>query len=131
MLLSVRNAQISAAILPYFSDMGLLSGRLSELSRRPDEIRAENLRAWTASVEGANPISEVEARCGCKVAGVVQNIIIDGSGSLVAKWLGRSSLQGIRLGVGLIIQGLAGVSREDEFIVLNPEYSLVPGPEHG
>lgn len=125
--------------------MGLLSGRLTELSRQPDEIRAENLRAWTASIEGVKPIAEVEARCGCKVAGVVQNIridpregtgsieatIIDGSGSLVAKWLGRSSLQGIRLGVGLIIQGIAGLSREDEFIVLNPEYSLVPGPEHG
>jgi hypothetical protein len=138
-------ARISAAILPYFFVMGLLSNRLSELSRPPDEIRAQNLGAWAASIQGARPIATVEARCGCKVAGVVQNIridpregtgsieatIIDGSGQLVAKWLGRSSLQGIRLGVGLIIEGIAGVSREDEFVVLNPEYALVPGPEHG
>ena len=125
--------------------MGLISGRLSELSRSPDELRARNLAAWARSIEGATPISGVEPRCGCKVAGVVQNIridpregtgsieatIIDGSGHLVAKWLGRSSLQGIRLGVGLIIQGIAGISADDEFVVLNPEYALVPGPEHG
>ena len=137
--------RISAAILPYFSVMGLLSGRLSELSSSPDELRARNLASWASSIEGATPIAEVEARSGCKVAGVVQNIridpregtgsieatIIDGSGHMVAKWLGRSSLQGIRLGVGLIIQGIAGLSREEEFVVLNPEYSLVPGPEHG
>ena len=137
--------RISAAILPYFSIMGLLSGRLSELSLSPDDLRARNLAAWATSVEGATPIAEVKARSGCKVAGVVQNIridpregtgsieatIIDGTGHMVAKWLGRSSLQGIRLGVGLIIQGIAGISRDDEFIVLNPEYSLVPGPEHG
>jgi hypothetical protein len=124
--------------------MGLLSGRLTELSRSPDELRERNLAAWASSIEGAIPIADVEVRCGCKVAGVVQNIridpregtgsieatIIDGSGHLVAKWLGRSSLQGIRLGVGLIIQGIAGISR-DEFVVLNPEYALVPGPEHG
>ena len=143
--MSVRTAQISAAILPYFSVMGLLSGRLSDLSLSPDELRARNLAEWARSIEGATPIAEVTPRSGCKVAGVVQNIridpregtgsieatIIDGSGHLVAKWLGRSSLQGITLGVGLIIQGIAGMSREDEPIVLNPEYSLVPGPEHG
>jgi hypothetical protein len=130
----------TAILLP----MGLLSGRLTELSRSPDELRERNLAAWASSIEGAMPIADVEVRCGCKVAGVVQNIridpregtgsieatIIDGSGHLVAKWLGRSSLQGIRLGVGLIIQGIAGISR-DEFVVLNPEYALVPGPEHG
>jgi hypothetical protein len=143
--MGVRTAQISAAILPYFSVMGLLSGRLSELSLSPDDLRARNLATWARSVEGATSIAEVKARSGCKVAGVVQNIridpregtgsieatIIDGTGHMVAKWLGRSSLQGIRLGVGLIIQGIAGISRDDEFIVLNPEYSLVPGPEHG
>jgi hypothetical protein len=143
--LSFRTARISAAILPYFSVMGLLSARLTELSQSPDDLRARNLAAWAKSVKGATPIAEVEARSGCKVAGVVQNIridpregtgsieatIIDGSGHLVAKWLGRSSLQGIRLGVGLVIQGIAGISREDEFVILNPEYSLVPGPEHG
>jgi len=125
--------------------MGLLSGRLSELSLSPDDLRARNLAAWATSIEGATPIKEVEARAGCKVAGVVQNIridpregtgsieatIIDGSGHMIVKWLGRSSLQGIRLGVGLIVQGIAGMTPGKEIVVLNPEYSLVPGPEHG
>jgi hypothetical protein len=118
---------------------------VDNLGRPPDEARAENLRAWVSTIDGAIPISEVEPRCGCKAAGVVQNIridpregtgsieatLIDGTGQLVAKWLGRSSLQGVRLGMGLIIQGIAGTSREDELVVLNPEYTLVPGPEHG
>jgi len=125
--------------------MALLSKFLGELARPPDEARADNLKAWIDTIEGATHIAGEEARCGCKAAGVVQNIridpregsgsieatIIDGTGSMVVKWLGRSSLQGIRLGMGLIIEGIAGINRSDELIVLNPEYTLVPGPEHG
>ncbi|MGH2699877.1 MAG: hypothetical protein ACRDJL_11870 [Actinomycetota bacterium] len=136
-------AQIRAAILPYFPVMA--AKFLSKLSQDPDELRAENLRAWVASLEGTISIAEVEPRCGCRTAGVVQNIridpregtgsieatIIDGTGRMIAKWLGRSSLQGVRLGVGLIIQGIPGVSRDGVPVVLNPEYTLVPGPEHG
>lgn len=125
--------------------MGRLSQLLDDLARPPDVARAGHLQEWVATIEGAIPISQVEPRCGCKAAGVVQNIridpregsgsieatVIDGSGQMVAKWLGRSSLQGVRLGVGLIIQGIAGTTGTGELVVLNPEYSLVPGPEHG
>jgi hypothetical protein len=125
--------------------MASLSKRLGQLTRPPDDIRADNLKAWRSTIPGVKPIATVENRGGCKVAGVVQNIridpregsgsieatIIDGSGRLVAKWLGRSSLAGIRLGTGLILQGVAGTMRDGEFVILNPEYSLVPGPEHG
>ena len=79
-----------------------------------------------------------------KVAGVVQNIridpregrdsveatITDGEGHLIAKWLGRQSLAGLHLGVGLIVEGIAG-EQEGDLVVLNPEYQLVSGPEHG
>ena len=78
------------------------------------------------------------------MAGVIQNIridprvgsgsieatIIDGTGQMVAKWLGRSSLSGITLGMGLIIEGAVGVGSDGELTVLNPDYRLVPGPEH-
>ncbi len=50
---------------------------------------------------------------------------------MVARWLGRSSLSGIRLGAGLIVEGTPGVGEHGELVVLNPEYQLVPGPEHG
>ncbi|HVF52144.1 MAG TPA: DNA-binding protein [Actinomycetota bacterium] len=117
---------------------------LKQVSATPQETRAENLRAWASTIEGAVPIAEVEPRCRCRVAGVVQNLrldpreghgsieatIIDGTGQMVAKWLGRSSLSGITLGVGLVIEGTPGTT-DGEAMVLNPEYRLVSGPEHG
>ena len=80
-----------------------------------------------------------------KVAGVVQNIrvdprqgsgsieatIIDGSGDMVAKWLGRPSMSGVRLGIGLVMEGIVGAGQDGEKTILNPDYQLVPGPEHG
>jgi hypothetical protein len=126
--------------------MARLKSAIDRLVRTPDEVRAENLRAWASTIRGAIPISEVQPRGGCKVAGVIRNIridpregtgsieatIFDGSGSLVARWLGRSSLQGLGLGIGLVIEGIAGVGGDqNQLIVLNPEYTLVPGPEHG
>ena len=80
-----------------------------------------------------------------KVAGVVQNIrvdprqgsgsieatIIDGSGDMVAKWLGRPSMSGVRLGNGLVMEGIVGAGQDGEKTILNPDYQLVPGPEHG
>ena len=118
---------------------------LERLSRTPDEIRAENLRAWAATISGATPIAKSEPRTKSRVAGVVQNLridpregrdsveatIIDGSGEMVAKWLGRSSLQGVTLGMGLVIDGTVGLDRDGEKIILNPDYRLIPGPEHG
>ena len=96
-------------------------------------------------MEGVVPIEEVQPRQRCRVAGVIQNIcidpragggsieatIIDGTGELVAKWLGRSSLSGVRLGMGLIVEGTPGNAPGGELTILNPEYRLVPGPEHG
>jgi hypothetical protein len=121
-----------------------LNGLIRRLARPPEEVRAENLRKWASSVEGATPIKDLAARRGCCVAGVIQNIridprvgsgsieatIIDGTGQMVAKWLGRSSLSGITLGMGLIIEGIIGVGSDGELTVLNPDYRLVPGPEH-
>ncbi len=114
------------------------------MDRTPEEVRAENLRHWVATVPGAMPLNDVCPRVRCKVAGVIQNLridpreggsveatIIDGTGQLVARWLGRSSLLGIRLGMGLILEGTPGKSSDGEPLILNPEYELVPGPEHG
>jgi hypothetical protein len=85
------------------------------------------------------------ARTKTRVAGVIMNIridpredrdsieatISDGTGRMVARWIGRSSLEGIRLGAGLIIEGTAGVGEHKECVLLNPEYRLVTDPEHG
>ena len=124
--------------------MPLLDRFVHNLTASPDEIRAENLRHWASSVEGTVPLNQVKPREKTRVAGVIQNIridprdggsieatISDGTGSIVAKWLGRASLSGIRLGEGLVLVGAVGQTDDKEMLVLNPEYELVPGPEHG
>jgi hypothetical protein len=132
-------------ILPYFAIVTPLGNLIERLAKPPEELRAENLREWVETVRGAVPIAEVRPRQRCKVAGVIQNIriapgegggsveatIIDGSGQMTAKWLGRPSLAGIRLGVGLIMEGMPSAGQGGECMILNPEYELVPSPEHG
>ncbi|HZG65218.1 MAG TPA: hypothetical protein VEZ12_00645 [Herpetosiphonaceae bacterium] len=111
----------------------------------PEEIRAENLRRWMETLPNVTPIRSAEPRARCRVAGVVRNIridpregsgcieatIADGTGQIVARWLGRSKLSGVRLGMGLIMEGTTGLGEHNEQVILNPEYELVPGPEHG
>ena len=125
--------------------MAFLTSIIEKLSRPPEEIRSENLRHWAETIEDRIPIAEVESRRKGRVAGVVQNLridprpgrnsieatIIDGTGELVVKWLGRQELRGVRLGVGLIVDGTFGADPSGELVILNPEYVLVTGPEHG
>lgn len=124
--------------------MAGLSSLLRGLSRTPEEIRAENLRKWQASIAACRPIGKVQPRDRARVAGVIQNIridpregssieatIIDGTGQMVAKWLGRDRMPGIGLGMGLIMEGTLGVGTDGELTMLNPEYDLVTDPELG
>ena len=125
--------------------MAWLGKLIEHLARSPEEMRAENLQLWRESLGGCVRIAQLEPRHKCRTAGVIQNIridpregrgsveatIIDGTGQMVARWLGRRSLAGIRLGVGLIVEGTVATSGEGEPMILNPEYELLPGPEHG
>lgn len=125
--------------------MAFLGRYFKKISLPPDELRALNLRHWVETLEGVTPIAELRSRERAKAAGVIQNVridpregsgsieatIIDGTGDMVVKWLGRSSMQGVQLGMGLIVEGVAGVGTDGHTQFLNPEYDLVPGPEHG
>lgn len=125
--------------------MTRLSEFIDNLAQSPEEARAQNLRRWASSIPGTVPIAEVEPRQRQKVAGVVQNIridprpesrsveatIIDGSGELVVKWLGRPMIADLRLGVGLVVEGVVGASGSGECQILNPAHELIPDPEHG
>lgn len=125
--------------------MAFLSELIDKLARPAQEIRAEHLKEWARSIPGTVPIADAECRCRCKIAGVIQNIRIDpregsgsieatvndGTGRMVVKWLGRQKLSGITLGAGLIFEGTVGEGRKKQLQVLNPEYQLLPEPEHG
>jgi hypothetical protein len=125
--------------------MALLSRLMERLARPAEETRTENLKVWAQTLEGTGRVAEAEPRKRCRVGGVITNIridprqgggsieatIADGTGRIVARWLGRSSMKGIRLGAGLILEGTASLPEDGEMMMLNPEYELVPGPEHG
>ena len=125
--------------------MTFLSELVDKLARSPEDLRAERLREWAGSIPGTVPISQARPRTRCKLAGVIQNVRIDpreGSGSIeatiddgsarmIVKWLGRQKLGGIVLGAGLILEGTVGQGTRNQLQVLNPEYELVPAPEHG
>lgn len=125
--------------------MAFLSELVDKLARPAHDIRAERLNEWARSIEGTVPIAEAQPRSRCKIAGVIQNIRIDpregsgaieatvndGTGRMVVKWLGRQQLSGIRLGSGLLFEGTIGEGSSKQLQVLNPEYQLLPAPEHG
>jgi hypothetical protein len=124
--------------------MALLRRLIERLSRPAGETRAEHLREWVAALDGVIPINQAKPRNRCRVAGIIRNIridprqgtgsieatITDGTGQMVAKWLGRASMSGIQLGEGLIMTGTPGVGEQGELVILNPEYELCSGPEH-
>ena len=124
--------------------MAFLNSLLEKLARDPEDIRAENLRHWNATIPGVTRLGKCMTRERHKVAGVIQNIridpregrdsieatITDGTGDLIAKWLGRSTMSGITLGAGLIMEGVIG-EQDGDLVMLNPDYDLLSSPEHG
>ena len=125
--------------------MALFKNLFEKLSKTPEETRNEGLRMWAATIPNATEIHKLETRQRACVAGVIQNIridptdasgsieatIIDGTGEAVVRWLGRRTMSGIRLGMGLVVDGIVGTTSHGEPMILNPEYQLVVGPEHG
>jgi hypothetical protein len=61
--------------------------------------------------------------------GSVEATFTDGTGQMVARWLGRPSISGIRLGAALVVDGFVGSGPDGELVVLNPEYELTSPPE--
>ena len=133
------------AILPYFPFVAPFRQALRNVARSADDMRADNLQEWIASIPGVVPLSQALPRQRSKTAGVIQNIridpregrnlieatIIDGSGAeLVVRLTGRTTLAGWRLSEGLIVEGT--VAEKDGIrTMLNPEWDLIAGPEHG
>lgn len=118
---------------------------IEKFTQTPEATRATNLKEWADSIPETIRIKDIAPRCGCRAVGVIQKIRIDpragtgsvevtlddGTGRLLARWLGRSKLNGIALGKGLEVEATAGHHAGDELVMLNPSYRLMPGPDGG
>jgi RecG-like helicase len=107
------------------------------LNRSDEELLAEEVRAWAQSVPGSVRIAEARPRTRVKVAGVVRRITVrpvegfesmeavlwDGTGEVVAQWLGRRMIPGLRLGSRLVVEGVLGQDRALPRIV-NPTFEF-------
>jgi len=87
----------------------------------------------------STPISEVQWRTRVQVGGHVRSVrvrpwgevitfeavLADATGALTVAFLGRRSIGGIRPGVALTVEGMAG-ERDGKLLILNPAYDLRP-----
>ena len=109
------------------------------------QLRAESIRAWAQTVDGAVSIAETPFREVVRVAGVVENIRVrpregaaafeaemsDGTGTVTAVWLGRRTIQGVSLGSRLVIQGrLGGTPGHRQMMNPSFEFSARDDAEH-
>ena len=109
------------------------------LAQDEDVRRAEDLRAWAQAVPGVTLIADAQPRSVVRVAGVVDGVRVrpregvqafeallsDGSGTLIAVWLGRRTIPGVTIGARLVIEGRLGGSGS-KLQVMNPTYELAP-----
>ena len=111
---------------------------LGRLTEGDEERLASELRAWAATVAGTVRIAEAEPRSRVSLAGMVRRITVrpvegfealevvlsDGTGEVVARWLGRRAIRGLALGSRLKVEGVLG---EEQGIrkVVNPTFEFV------
>src|SRR3990170_3572068 len=84
--------------------------------------RAADVKAWVERQRGVTLIADAEPRSVVKLAGVVTSMtvrpregvsavkaeITDGTGIVVAVWLGRRAIAGLNLGSRLLLEGRLG-----------------------
>lgn len=120
--------------------MGVFKRFGERLSETPEQLQAQETRAWCAEIVGVEQIAECRARTRRRVAGVVESIkviprrvtttleieIYDGTDHIVGVWYGRRKIPGIDLGKRLILEGtIAVVDGGDRLQIINPAYELI------
>lgn len=99
--------------------------------------RAETIREWVERQPGVTLIGRVAPRSVAKVAGVVEVLrvrpregvqafeaeVTDGTGTVTAVWLGRSSVPGVSIGVRVVIEGRMG-GEAANLQVINPTFEF-------
>lgn len=117
--------------------VGRIRATLARL-REPDEVRlAEETIAWAEAVPGSVRIGAAELRRPVRLAGVVRRLTVrpvegaptlevvieDGTGSVEVVWTGRSSIPGLTLGTGLVVDGIVAEHRAGRRVV-NPRFEF-------
>lgn len=109
------------------------------LATDASEERAADVKAWVESQKGVTLIQDAQPRELVRVAGVVKSLkvrpregvsaveaeIDDGTGTVVAVWLGRRTIAGLNLGARLVLEGRLGGART-RLQVMNPTYEFAP-----
>ncbi len=110
---------------------------LRRLRETDEERLAEETREWSESVDGTIRIAEAPVRRRVRVAGIVRRITVrpvegfealevvlwDGTGELVARWLGRRSIQKLGLGSRLVLDGVLG-NEQGVLRMVNPTFEF-------
>jgi hypothetical protein len=112
--------------------------RLGKFFTQSDEERLDDeIEAWAERVQGTVRIDSCPSREPVRIAGWVNRlrlrpmngsttleaVISDGTGEVTAAWTGRSSIPGLALGTGIVLEGV--LSRDsDERKMVNPRFEF-------
>lgn len=121
--------------------MNVISRVLDRLGQDQAQLEAADL-ARTCSRSGCTRIADLVPRATARVTGAVHSLAVqpaeaaprlevelyDGTGILLLTWLGRRSVDGIRPGAYLTVQGRV-TEVDDQLTMFNPGYELLP--HHG
>jgi hypothetical protein len=117
--------------------VGLLK-KISKFFTQSDEERLhDEILEWAGGVPGTQRIQGCPSREPVKVAGWVSRlrlrpmngtmtleaVVTDGTGEVTAAWLGRSSIPGLALGSGVVLEGVCAPER-DGVRMVNPRFEF-------
>jgi len=112
--------------------------KMVERLKKPIEERDREALEQYCDALGATPMDEITPRRPVRVAGEIRSVrivpragapalevsVTDGRGSVVAVFLGRRKLAGMKPGRRLFVNGVAGRDGR-RYLIYNPEYQLL------
>jgi hypothetical protein len=118
---------------------GRFKRALKRLTADDDEIAAGRLQR-SAGELGACPIAEAPERVPVTLHGTLQSVTLrprggvpaleaelyDGTATAYVVWLGRRTIEGIRPGVSMVVEGRLSASDGGRRTLYNPVYRLLP-----
>ncbi len=111
-----------------------------QLRTSPADLALEDLREFCSGRTGTTPIAELQPRQETCVVGEISSLrivpragspsleatITDGSGTIVAVWLGRRQIAGVSPGGRVLVRGRANPSGPaGRLLFYNPYYELL------